>query len=105
MLGINWILLSKERQFVNNVCHLKMFYDHIFFCEHFVGALSDIFPGKRKQRKQADMKIVIFQSGFHLNCHVGFVKFLNDFSRENVRECTHKMFTEKNMVMKHFEVT
>ena len=48
MLGIDWILLRKERQFVKNVCNLERLDDHIFRCEQFVSALSDIFSCKRK---------------------------------------------------------
>ena len=38
------------------------------------------------------------------NLHVSLLTLL-PLTREHVRECTHKMFTEKNMVIKHFEVT
>ena len=53
---------------------------------------------------KSDMTIQMKFTLEDYNLHVSFLPLL-PLTRENVRECTHKMFTAKNMVIKQFEVT
>ena len=53
---------------------------------------------------KSDMTIQMKSNLEDYNLHVSLLPLL-PLTRENVRECTNKLFTSKNMVIKPFEVT
>ena len=53
---------------------------------------------------KSDLTIQMKSTLEDYNLHVSLLPLL-PLSRENVRECTHKLFAAKSMVIKHFEVT
>ena len=53
---------------------------------------------------KSDLTIQMKSTLEDYNLHVSLLPLL-PLSRENVRECTHKLFAAKSMVINHFEVT